>query len=64
MKRVEIQAKIEVFRRELRMLESIKINCGNCKHFHSAKCYKFDAVPPAEVQAIGCDEYEHDGIPF
>lgn len=64
MKRVEIQAKIEVFRRELRMLESIKMNCGNCQHFVQSMCRKFDAVPPAEVQSFGCEEYEYDEIPF
>lgn len=64
MTRIEIQTKIELFRRELRTLEAIKIHCGNCEHFAYSQCQKFQAVPPADVQAVGCDEYEYDEIPF
>lgn len=64
MKRIEIQTMIQLFRRELRTLEAIKIHCGNCDHFATGQCKKFQAVPPAEVQAVGCNEYEYDEIPF
>lgn len=64
MTRAEIQAKIDLFRRELKTLEAIKISCANCDHFATGQCKKFQAVPPAEVQAVGCDEYEYDEIPF
>ena len=47
------------------MLESIKINCGTCKHGERAGyCTKFQASPPDDVKSAGCDEYEYDEIPF
>lgn len=65
MKRAEIQTKIELYRRELKMLEAIKISCANCIFSRNSKwCDKFNAEPPAEVWAAGCDEYEYDEIPF
>lgn len=65
MNRIEIQAKIEVFRRELRALEAIKISCGTCIHTsRTGWCDKFKASPPDDVRAVGCDEYEYDNIPF
>ena len=65
MNRTEIQTKIELFRRELSTLEAIKISCGTCEHGQRAGyCSKFQAAPPDDVKAAGCDEYEHDGIPF
>ena len=65
MTKTEIQYKIELFRRELRVLESIQITCRTCEHGASGGwCSKFEAAPPAEVQAVGCDSWSHDLIPF
>ena len=65
MTRTEIQTKIELYRRELMTLENIKIGCGSCEHGStSGWCNKFNAAPPADVQAVGCDEWKYDEIPF
>lgn len=65
MTRIEIQAKIEVFRRELRTLEAIKISCGTCEHgANGGWCQRFQAAPPEDVQAVGCDDYVYDCVPF
>lgn len=65
MNRVELQTKISLFKRELKHLESIEIKCNTCEYgAHSGHCAKFEAVTPAEVQATGCEEWRHDGIPF
>ena len=65
MNRIELKTKIELFKRELKHLESIEIKCNTCEYgAHSGWCAKFQAVVPADVQAIGCDDWTHDGIPF
>lgn len=65
MTRIEIQTKIELFRRELRTLEAIKICCHSCEHFvHSPVCSKYQAPVPQDVQAVGCDDFVYDQIPF
>lgn len=40
--------------------------CGNCLQFDfgSKHCAKFAMSPPAEIQRVGCEEYEFDDIPF
>lgn len=38
--------------------------CQSCNHWTRAQCKKFEAVPPADVQRTGCDDYEFDEIPF
>lgn len=65
MTKTELQAKIELFRRELRILEDIKVSCRTCEHGASGGwCSKFQAAPPAEVQQVGCDEFFWDAVPF
>lgn len=39
--------------------------CDNCEHLYvNRRCALFDEVPPSEVQAVGCESWQHDGIPF
>ncbi len=41
--------------------------CSGCTHWRNggnAKCSKWDAVPPEEVQAVGCEDWRYDDIPF
>lgn len=64
MKKFEIEAKLELFRREVRFLEAIKTNCQECQFYQQSTCNKFNAQPPTEVLAVGCDEFEWDEIPF
>lgn len=51
-------------RAEAVRLESIKPSCVNCVHSEGVHCTKFEAVPPNDVQAAGCDEWQWDGVPF
>lgn len=65
MTRTEIQTKINLYRRELRDLEAIKISCMTCEHGQTGGwCNKFQAAPPSDVQAVGCEDWTYDGIPF
>ena len=65
MNRIELKTKIDMFKRELKHLESIEIKCNTCEYgAHDGHCARFDAKPPPDVQAAGCDEWTHDGIPF
>lgn len=65
MNRIELNTKIELFHRELRTLEAIKPNCNTCNFgSRSNWCDKFQAVPPADVTPVGCDDWLFDQIPF
>ena len=65
MNRIELKTKIELFRRELKLLESIKVGCLSCEHgTRKGWCDKFEAAPPSDVIDVGCDEYVYDEIPF
>jgi hypothetical protein len=65
MNRIELNTKIELFRRELRLLEAIKPGCEGCEYgSRKGWCEKHQATPPAEVQAMGCDDWSYDEIPF
>lgn len=64
MTRNEHQAKVELYRRELRLLENIRITCNTCSQNASGWCNRFAAAPPEDVIKAGCDEWEWDGIPF
>lgn len=42
----------------------VKKECVSCEYWSGA-CSKFGAVPPQEVQDVGCDNWkELDWIPF
>lgn len=60
----ELNAKRDLFRRELKRLDDIETNCHQCDHFMQGKCLKFDAKPPPEFVAKGCEQWEWNGIPF
>lgn len=64
MNRAELQTKIQLFRRELADLERIKVGCMTCTHYAMPECDKYNAKPPPDVVASGCDDWRHDGIPF
>jgi hypothetical protein len=68
MKKIELQAKIELWEREVKALRSIKVSCQTCEYYHLSgsrpHCGKFDAQPPAEVLPVGCEEWSYDDIPF
>lgn len=64
----ELAAMLKVHRQFVQHLEVIekKQSCEGCENFlHMTKtCEKWGVVPPPEVQAIGCDDWEYDSIPF
>jgi hypothetical protein len=67
MNKAELQIKRDLFRRELKALESITVECFTCQHYataHGPTCSMFNATPPADVVKTGCDEWIHDPIPF
>jgi hypothetical protein len=65
MTRTELQAKIELFGRELRALQAIPVRCTSCQHCTRDRwCDKFKAAPPDDVRAIGCEDWVYDEIPF
>jgi hypothetical protein len=59
-----MRIRIDMHERELRMLQSIKVECQSCEHYMFRHCNKFDAEPPPHVIATGCDEWNYDFIPF
>ncbi len=54
----------EALQMMLQRLESIEVGCRSCAEFSGVRCNKYDAIPPAETIAKGCDEWEVDGCPF
>jgi hypothetical protein len=57
--------RVTAVRNWLRDLERIEVKCRTCQHFGDGKtCNRFDAIPPAEVQAAGCEEWVYDEVPF
>lgn len=44
-----------------------KAGCLGCDFFRDndpGMCTKHKAIPPEEVVAAGCDDWQYDGIPF
>ena len=66
MKPAEIQVKINIAQREVDFWRGILTNkgCKTCTQYAMPECDKFQAAPPPDVVASGCDEWEFDGIPF
>lgn len=59
--KIQIEMKKAMLERELNQLPVVK--CGTCEHWKDS-CGKFGEAPPVEVQAVGCDAWEWDGVPF
>ena len=65
MNKQQIQMKIDMLERELKITKSIPINCNSCEHFvHAPVCSKYKSPVPKDVQAVGCDDFVYDQIPF
>jgi hypothetical protein len=66
MKPAEIEVKISIAQKEADYWRGILSSkrCGSCTQWHQEMCQKYQAAPPAEVRATGCDEWTWDGIPF
>lgn len=52
-------------RQALEIIESLptRHDCGACDHFIDGRCKHWNAVPPPEAQAAGCDAFVST-IPF
>lgn len=45
-------------------LDGIAVCCRACVHQEGRTCGKYDAVPPPEVAAKGCESWTYDEVPF
>lgn len=69
MNKIMHEKMLDYHQREAERLNAIKINCDSCVHWKPCSrvdrgCELADATPPPEVQAVGCDEWAHDPVPF
>lgn len=65
MTKTELQAKIDLYTRELNTLKSIPVRCNSCEHGASnGWCKLADCAPPPEVRNVGCDAWVFDEVPF
>lgn len=68
MNRLELEAKRQMLRRELRPLDEVTFTCMRCENFdpRTRICSVFEEVPPPEAVAtdIGCESWLFDGIPW
>jgi len=64
-----ILARIDMMHGQLAALEHevrerIKPKCCNCLWWKDTTCARWQATPPADVQAQGCDAWEFNDVPF
>ena len=59
-----LNQRIEMLKIELDYHQSIETNCSRCEHHDNGSCLMWDSKIPADVQLIGCDDWELDPIPF
>jgi hypothetical protein len=65
-----LHAMLEMHRTELRLYEQVLksgVNCRECVHSDKgtpSSCRRWGLIPPPDVQAVGCDEWQYDHIPF
>lgn len=67
MKKIEIEVKINVARREMEYWQRIlrDKSCEDCQHFQQRGCTLANGLqPPLEVVKTGCPEWNWDEIPF
>lgn len=64
MDRIQLEAYRGALRVGLQRLEAVTVSCGSCQRFEDGQCREFGAVPPVEVQRVGCDSWLFDGVPF
>ena len=56
---------LQFHRARLAELERADQGCGGCLHLgEGMHCKKWDAVPPVEFRATGCEDWVYDEIPF
>ena len=64
MNRADFTERVNYYRSELNMLESVAMNCTRCASYQlNSVCRTYGPIPPEFVQQ-GCDEWFFDNIPF
>lgn len=61
---IQLQTQVTALREMLSRLEAIHVCCKTCSQYSGTTCKRYGEMPPAEVVAQGCDEWEFDGVPF
>lgn len=65
MTRAQWQVTRDALAESLSRYEQMSPSCKSCLYLDTnGWCAKWEAKPPAEYQATGCDAWEHDGVPF
>jgi Ni,Fe-hydrogenase III large subunit len=64
MNKIELAQRVTMVRTWLQELERVQVKCATCADYSGNQCAKYQVVPPAEVQQVGCEEWVSDGIPF
>ena len=62
-----IHLRINIARRELESWQKLlrDKSCNDCEHYQGYACNLANGVrPPPEVEKVGCDSWEWDGVPF
>lgn len=56
---------VKTLRDALQIVEAIpeRRDCAACDFWHGGQCQRWNAVPPAEVQAAGCEAFVST-VPF
>jgi hypothetical protein len=54
----------EALRTRVQMLDAINVNCSSCREWKKGRCTLADEVPPAAVQAVGCEQWIWDEVPW
>lgn len=65
MRQQQLNDRIAVLKKELAVLEGVKVECATCRHFaRNGVCSLFNAEPPVDVINAGCESWVWDEIPF
>ena len=66
MNRAELTVQRTALRKLLEPLEAIVMCCESFAHFQGGWCCEHEAERPRDVvmNDIGCESWEHDGVPF
>ena len=52
---------LETFRQLVEGLP-VQKSCSTCQHFSAPACTRWNAQPPADIQAVGCEAWEFDAL--
>lgn len=64
MDRLQLDAMKLALRSGLAKLEAVTVTCRSCSSWSNERCVRYQAVPPKDVQQVGCESWAWDGVPF